>query len=116
MELSTCNSIIEWFKNQAQEKLPIDPMRYIEAAEKLNVLKSDETDTLIDLQQAVAVMKIEILDNDKVSSTEAKTRVEATGTYVQMRRQEMKVKQIEEFIRLAKLHGRLKSEELRSGL
>lgn len=72
-------------KTQAEEKVPIDPMLYMEAAVKLNAMIGDEDDKFIDLSSAA-------------------------------KRQEAKIKQITEGIRLAKKYAQLKSEEMRNGL
>ncbi len=114
-ELVTCDAILLWLKQQAEKKIPVDPMLYIQAAEKLNALKSDETDKLIDLQYVIATEKSSLLANDMTSAA-AKVHVEAMDVYKDMRRQEMKCRQIDESIRLAKLHGRLLNEQMRSNL
>jgi hypothetical protein len=43
----------------------------------------------------------------------AKVKVEATEEYDQLRRQEYKVKRIEEFVRVTKLRGKLANEEMK---
>lgn len=85
MELSSCDTILQWMKEQAESKAPIDPNLYMQAAVKLNAMIGDEDDKYIDLSSAA-------------------------------KRQEMKVKQITEAIRLAKKYAQMKSDEMRSGL
>lgn len=115
MELVTCDTILQWIKVQVEHKVPIDPLLFLDAAEKLNILKSDETDKLFQLQQEIAALKVVLIEEGK-SVAEAKTRIEASDIYRIMRTQEAKVKLIEEQIRLSKKRAQLKSDEMRSGL
>lgn len=85
MEPSSCDTILEWMKEQAESKAPIDPLMYMQAAVKLNAMIGDEDDKYIDLSSAA-------------------------------KRQEAKIKQITEAIRLAKKYAQLKNDEMRNGL
>ncbi len=101
----SCDTIISWLHDQMEQKLPISPTVFLESAEKLNILVSDESDKLFELAQKVAQMKVEYLTQD-MSVAEAKTRVEASDEYREMCRQKAKIGRIEEHIRLAKIQSR----------
>ena len=58
-------------------------------------------------------MKVSLLkEYDKVNKVTL--MVEASDEYREMKNQEARISNIEEYIRLAKLFGRLKSEELKN--
>lgn len=111
----TCDTILQWMQKQVEEKLPINPELWSDAAEKLNILSSDETDKLFEMQQVVAQLRVNFLGEGK-TATAAKMLVETDPRYTEARKQAAKVEQIKEAIRLAKMRARLKSEELRSGV
>lgn len=113
--MSPTDNILQWMKEQSENKEPIDPFLWLQAAEKLNALIGDENDLLIELQQKVASRKVELLDGG-LNASITKMRVEAMQENVECQKQRAKIAQIQEAIRLAKLHSRLKSEELRSNL
>lgn len=110
-DLVTTDTILNWLKEQVEHKNIISPDLYLDACTKLNLLISDEHDKLFDLQQRVAELKVEFIKAD-LSVAEAKTRVDATDTFKEMRKQEAKIGQIEEAIRIAKIRSRLKSNEM----
>ncbi len=111
----SCDTILEWMRQQAESKSPIDPMRWLEAAEKMNSMMGEETDKLIDIDHKLAEVRYEHLTNGD-SAAKARMAVEAHPFYPERQRQKAKIDRIIEAIRLAKLHGRLKSDELRQGL
>ncbi len=108
--LVTCDTILEWLKEQVEHKNIISPSLYLDACQKLNLLISDEHDKLFTLQKEVARQKIQWIEDGK-SVAEAKTRVEGSQEYLYMKKQEAKIKQIEESIRIAKIRSRLKEGE-----
>lgn len=108
----TTDNILEYFNTAVKERLILSPQDWVEAAEYLNILIGEEHDKLFGLEQEVAQKKIEALKTSK-SVAEAKLIVEGTDTYRAMRTQKGKIEQIQEFIRIAKLQARLKSDEIR---
>ena len=100
-----------WLTNQVETKQVISPQQYVEAAAYLNILIGDEHDKLISLESDVAKMKQGLLPNSK-SVAEIKLKVEASGTYKNMRKQQAYVKRIEETIKISKLYARMKNEEM----
>lgn len=106
------DTILEWFSATVQAKQPIPPTKWVEAGEFLNVLIGTENDKLTELEQKVAIEKLELMKGSQ-SVAEAKMKIEATDIYREAKRQKNKISQIVEFIRLAKLHARIYQEELR---
>lgn len=110
-EKVTAREIVDWIQEQVQARELLGPSDWMRAAHKLNVLISDETDKLFEMQQAIAKLNLERRNNG-VKATEVKTRMEASDQYKQMKQQEVFVRQIEEFIRLAKKQATLKDNEM----
>jgi hypothetical protein len=104
--------IIDYLKEQVENKHPMGPDVWVDAAQKLNVLLSDEHDKLFNLQQQVAKKKLELLKDSK-SVAEARIKTEASEEYREYQLQKAKVDRINEFIRIAKIQARLKSDEMR---
>lgn len=113
MEYNTCDKILEWYKQQAQLKLPIDPLQYLEMAEKLNAMLGDETDKLIDMDLELAQIR-EMEMTKQGAAAKAKLAVESHPKYAEARKQKAKIDRIQETIRLAKIHSRMKSDEYRN--
>lgn len=107
----TTTLILSWLKEQVEKKHPISPLVYLDAATKLNLLKSDDNDLLIELRHQLAVKRANYV-NEGGTSAAANIRLEADPLFVEVRKQEAKMKQIEEAIRIAKLTARLKNDEL----
>lgn len=112
---STADAILAWMRDQAEKKVPIEPLKWLEAGMKLNILSSDENDRLIELEMAVAALRMSHMEKSGTAAA-AKVMVEASEEYADMRRQQAKVKRIEEAIRMAKKYAQIRSDELRSGL
>jgi len=106
----TTETIISWLKEQVETKSSISPNLYIDAAQKLNVLLSDEDIKLFDCQQKVAQLKVGYI-NQGYSVAKAKVIVEASDDYKEYCLQKAKIERIVEFIRIAKLQGRMQQEE-----
>lgn len=107
----TTETILGHLKKQVEQKLPIPPSLWLEAAMKLNVLIGDEHEKLFELEQIVAQKRMEsIAEGDSVAKADAK--VEATDEFRLMRRQKAYIGQIEEQIRIAKAQAKLKDTEM----
>ena len=111
MEERTVASIIAWFEKSIRNRDVIDAHQFVEAAADLNILKSTEDDRLYDLQQQVAQLKCQYLEQN-ATVAKSKLLVEATDTFKEYCRQKAKIERIEEFIRIAKIQARLKNNEL----
>lgn len=115
MEQRTCDSILAWLKEQQENRVPISPHLYLEAATSLNILSGDEVDKLIDMEQKIAELRASAMVTEK-TAVAAKIFVEALPEFAQLRRQRHKIETIKEAVRLAKKTATLKSDEMRSGL
>lgn len=113
MEKVTIDGIIDTLIEWTENKVPISPDRWIDAALKLNLLKGDLSDKIIDLQQYLAAEKIRHLEQGK-SVAYARTMVEGNTYFAECRKMEAKVRMIEEQIRLAKVRGRMAADDYNS--
>lgn len=112
-ETRSIDTLLDWLKNATESKKVIQPSQFVEAGLYMNILIGEEHEKLSLLKQKVAQMKLELLPlHDKVNKVEL--IVEASDTYMEMKNQEAKIKQIEEYIKLGKLFARVKSEELKN--
>lgn len=113
-KLVTTDTILDYLKEAVQNKESLPPTIWVEAAAKLNVLRSDEDDKLFEMQQELAKEKVRVLEAQEEKNVSAvKLRIEATDLYKASRKQSAKIEMIEEFIRIAKLQARMKATELR---
>lgn len=113
-KLVTTEIIIEYLKNAVENKQSIAPGLWIDSAVKLNILLGDEQELLFKLQQKVAQLKIEFLnEDDKRNVSKAKMMVEASEEYREAKNQQAKIDRIVEFIRLAKVQSRMANDELK---
>ena len=114
-ETITIDTILDHLQAAIEEKLPLSPYVWVDGASKLNVLLGSEHDAYCELESAVASLQLAFLDADeKRNVSAAKAKVKAHPVYMAMRKSELKIKRVEEFIRLAKLKGRLLDTERRS--
>lgn len=114
-ETNTADDILSWFKEQSEQKVPLDPLRWLEASTKLESLSGDEEDKLIELEYKVAKLRSVYLDQCGAAA-KAKVQVEANPLYAEMRRQKSKCEQIKQMVQLGKHWARIKNEQLRSGI
>lgn len=108
----TVDIILNWLREQVEQKKPVDAHTWVDSAQKLNVLQSDEHDKLFFLEQEVAKMKAELIKENSVAA--AKVIVEASTENRIMKQQRARVEMIQEMIRIAKLQARLKDNEYRN--
>lgn len=111
-DLITTDTILNALKERVENKVPVSPNMWIDAAEKLNILLGDEHDLLLDLQQKVAQMRADLIEGGD-SVAKAKSKIEATDEHKEANRQRAKISRIEEMIRIAKIQARLKESEMR---
>lgn len=110
-ELITTDSILSWLTNQVKHKKPISPEQYLEAGTRLNLLKSDENDRLIEIEHELAVIRSNLVSQGSTSAA-AKTHIEANPLYKEVQQLRAKLKRIDEAVKLAKLAARLKNDEM----
>lgn len=103
--LVSVDTIIGWLTKQVQEKLPIDPSTWLDAAMKINVLLQEEQEKLFALEQEVAkIRNMAIEGGDTVAK--AKSRVEGSKEYLEARKQKSKVERAIEMIKISKVYAR----------
>lgn len=93
--------------------LPIAPGLWIDEAMRLNAYYGEESDRLADLENEVARIKWDYMVENDVSDAKAESYKRTTHTYVQFRKQEQKVKMVDEYIRLAKKRATLADSEFK---
>lgn len=111
--LSTADSIMEWFTKQVENKQPIDPYQWLEGALKLSVLLAVEHEKWVIKEQEVAQLRKLLIEDGKTVSY-AKTIVEASNEYKDARLLKGKLEKGNEFIRLVKLYSRTTSDLMRN--
>lgn len=109
-ELISVDTILDWLSEQVKHKRPIPPETWLDASIKLNLLKSDENDHLIELEHELAVKRANYV-NEGGTSAAAKIRLEADPLFVEVQKVRAKLKQIEEAVRQGKLYARIKNDE-----
>lgn len=108
-EKITVDTITNFLQECVETKKILDPEEWLRAAQSLNVLLQNEQDELFMLEQQVAEMrKNHLLDGKTVAY--AKTMVEASNEFANMKRQKAKIDRVLETIRLAKRNAVLASE------
>jgi hypothetical protein len=108
---SQTDVILNWIKDRVeQKKADFDVNFWLEVAMKLTILLPDEIGKLYDYQKEVAQMRLDILGGqEKRNVSEVKMRVEASDVYRDMKKQEAKIGQVEEIVRIAKIQARVNS-------
>lgn len=89
---------------------PVPPGMWIDEAMKLMAFYGTESDKLIDLEKSVAVIKWERISQGD-SDAKAESYKRTTEEYAEMKRQEVRVKRIDEYVRLAKKRATLSDNE-----
>lgn len=113
MEKRTLESVLRDIMEMVENRIPVSPQMWLQSAQFLNLFLEDETNKLYELQHKVNNFKLDILPKSK-SVAEAKLRTEATEDYRDMKKQEAKIAQIIEYIRVSKAQARLTDETIRS--
>ena len=111
--MQTATDILDVLEKWAEEKMPVDPGAYLDAALKLAALMGNEADKLYLMEQNVAKTRVEYLQGGMTSAA-AKVHIEASDEYRACRTQKSLLNRIEETIRLSKARSRLAIEEKRS--
>lgn len=107
----TSDTILNWLKEQVENKQVIDAHTWITAASKLNILLEDETDKLFEMGKRVKEIQLEKA-NEGESISASKLYAETTNEYMEYKKQEARVDRIQEAIRLAKIQSRQTHETM----
>ena len=106
------DTIISWLKESVENKRPISSSLWLDAALKLTVFVGDEQSKLFEHEQRVAEAKVACLDSqEKKSVALADVMVRTLPVWLSYRKQEAKVEQIQELVRVAKKQAELSSWE-----
>lgn len=89
----------------------IAPSHWLDKAVKLNVLRHEIDDRLYALEHNLAIEKFNFAKSTNSSIAMAESYIKTKPEYKEMRLLSAKVKQIEEFIKLAKKRASLKESE-----
>lgn len=106
----TIDIILEWLKEQIEQKQPIDAGTWLDSAQKMNLLLQDESSKLYAIEQECAKIKAELITNGATVSS-AKITIEASNEYRGAREQKAKIERVIEAIRLTKLQARISNDE-----
>jgi hypothetical protein len=109
-EKITTDYIISQMHLMVEDKRPIAPSWWIDAAAKLNVLIGDDQDKLYELQSSLAKMKSAYIEEGKTSAA-ANALIEAEDEFLEMQKLKGKVKQVEEFIRISKIRAKMQDSD-----
>jgi len=94
-----------------EEKKPISPSKWLDAAAKLNVLRGDLDDELYTLEHNLAIEKASLMVQPDTTAAKANIFIESREEYMQSRKLRAKIKQVEEFIRISKKQATLKDNQ-----
>ena len=106
----TIDEILSYMEEVSQKRMVLPPSKYLDLVEKLNALRGDEDDRLIELHQEYAQVKVENLNQGK-SAAVAEAIAKASDKYKAYKKQEARCERITEFIRIEKIRSRLKDTE-----
>ena len=103
MEKITADTVLNWARQQVEDKNMPSREVWLDIAFRLNLLKIEEAQLLNKMRQAVALKKLGVMKaQEKKNVSAADLEVEATDEYRFMKDQEAKLDAIEEFVRIAK--------------
>lgn len=108
---TSIDTILTWFEEQVVNRSAISPSRYIEGAQKINVLKQNLDEDIVDLQMQVN-RTIEAYLTEGMTHAYAKAKAQAIDAYGDLLKLKAKKERCEEFIRLAKVQARLQYEDM----
>jgi len=101
MEKVTIESIIANLERSVEDSNPISPVRWVESAIRVNTLLGSFDEELIKAEVAYRrIVLSHVSEGDNNATAEAKAKV--TEEYIKYRTMELRKKQLNEFILLAK--------------
>lgn len=112
MEKRTLETVIGDITNMVENRVPISPQMWLQSAQFLNLFLEDETNRLYDLQSRIAKLRAQLLPQAK-SVAALKVTIEATDDWCEMKKQEAKIAQIIEYIRISKLQARMTDDTIK---
>lgn len=111
MEKVSVKLIIDTMAKWVEERRPISPSQWLDAGLKLNLLRGELDDMLYTLEHNLSVEKADLMTAQDMTVAKVEVLIKAKPEYKEMRILQAKIKQLEEFVRLAKKRASLKEEE-----
>ena len=108
--MRTALSIIENFNERVTNQDIIPSDQWMQAAQFLNVLIGTEQYKLAETEQAYTQVALNNMENGDTNAL-AEKKAKVSPEFIQFKRQQAFVKQIEEFIRLAKKQATITHEQ-----
>lgn len=97
----TLDGIAAWFKKTIEQRLPVPPSAYLDAATKMTVLLEDLDEDIVEAEMAVnRAVRDYMLEDESAAS--AKIMVRATPEYGKLLRLNAKKERVMAFCQLAK--------------
>lgn len=112
---TTIDSIMAYFENAVEQRLPLSPSLWLDGAIKINVLKGEEYDKLYEMEQECSKMESLYLEAN-MTSVASKTKVKATEQWLKWKKQHARVEQLEDFILLSKKYASIKIDEMKNNV
>jgi len=112
-ENRSIETIMGWLTKTVASKQQISPSQFVEASAYLVILMGDEHTKLYDMEQKVAQMKAKLLETEE-KVNKVNLLVNASDEYKEMMKQRAYINRILEFVRIAKIMGKLKDSEIKS--
>lgn len=103
------DTLIVW----AEEKRSISPTEWLDAAQKINVMLSRDSDRLLEMQNELAKKKVELLSEPDAKVNKVNIMIEAMPEYLEMKKVEAFIKRAEETGRMAKQRSKAAETEMR---
>lgn len=108
--MRTAKSIIESFMNRVSNKEVINTDEWMRAAQFLNVLIGHEQNILAETEQEYTKISLQYIENGSTNAV-AEKKAKISQQFLDFKKQQAFVKQIEEFIRLAKKQATISHEQ-----
>jgi len=102
--MNTARSIVEQLQKMSEQEGVIDANTWLTGAMKLRLLLQEEQDKLVEMEQAVTILKSMHLDAGETASS-AKIKTETSDVYVEAKKQEVFIKTALDVVLLAKKYA-----------
>lgn len=111
-EIVTVDTILGKLQEWIEDKHPIGPKTWLDAAAKLTVLIGDTQEELFLLEQKVAQKKLEFIESGD-SVAKAKVKVEGLDEFVQINRMRAKIDRVTELVRISKRQATMSDDNIK---
>ena len=105
------DNFIARMEKDVEDGVPLPPETWLERALKLNVLLGKENIKLFSLESELAKQRAKLLAQGDMPVSKANVIIEAEDKYREYQILKAKIKQVEEFIRIAKNYSKAISNE-----